>query len=182
MIREIIEDGKNGRAEKLRGFEVMATQFGQNGRGGFRAKRGLLEPTILAVLVEGDMHGYEIIATIEKKSEGLWKPSPGSVYPILEKATLKGLVKVSEDGDKKVYSLTSDGHKIADKAAKRLEEFWKRASKKAGSNRAKGAKMFQIIERLKDIENNGSDTQKEQAHQAVADFIDKLDAILGGNE
>ncbi|MBX7161283.1 MAG: PadR family transcriptional regulator [Acidimicrobiia bacterium] len=33
--------------------------------------------------MDGPAHGYELIQRLETKTEGRWRPSPGSVYPQL---------------------------------------------------------------------------------------------------
>ncbi len=43
-------------------------------------------------------NGVEIIDYIERLSYGAWKPSPGSIYPLLSKLTDDGIIKKREDG------------------------------------------------------------------------------------
>ncbi|MDR3298301.1 MAG: PadR family transcriptional regulator [Candidatus Nomurabacteria bacterium] len=82
--------------------------------GRVRAKRGLVEPTILLALLEKQpLSGYDIIKYIEKGSLGGWKPSSGSIYPTLQTLEDKKLVSFVESGDKKLYSLTKKGTKLA---------------------------------------------------------------------
>ena len=49
-----------------------------------RARRGDVRSAILALLNERPMHGYEIIGELSDRTEGLWRPSPGSIYPTLQ--------------------------------------------------------------------------------------------------
>lgn len=96
-------------------------------RGSFRARRGMIEPTILEVLLEGAMHGYEIMDKIEEKSHGLWRPSAGSIYPTLQMLEEKDLLNVKNDNGKKIYSLTDSGREEAKKAKEQkenLRSFW----------------------------------------------------------
>jgi DNA-binding PadR family transcriptional regulator len=46
--------------------------------------KGLMRMTMLFTLLEGPRHGYEILKELTKRTAGLWKPSPGSLYPILK--------------------------------------------------------------------------------------------------
>ncbi len=67
--------------------------FGPGGpRRGGRARRGDVRAAILALLGETPMHGYQIIQELETRSNGLWRPSPGSVYPTLQLFVDEGLV------------------------------------------------------------------------------------------
>src|SRR6516225_3154465 len=49
-------------------------------RGGGRGRRGDVRAAILVLLAERPMHGYEMIQQIAERSNGIWRPSPGSVY------------------------------------------------------------------------------------------------------
>ena len=48
---------------------------------------------------------------IEKNSWGSWRPSPGSVYPLLEELVLEGTITKREDGR---YELTQKGKEDSD--------------------------------------------------------------------
>ncbi len=77
--------------------------------GWHRARRGDISPLILKTLADGPAHGYEIIKRIEDRTKGMWKPSPGSVYPTLQMLEEQGLVKSRDEDGKKVYELTKEG-------------------------------------------------------------------------
>ena len=60
------------------------------------------------------MHGYELIQEIAERSNGIWKPSPGSVYPTLQLLVDEGLIVGAEsDGSKKLFRLTEEGRSAA---------------------------------------------------------------------
>ena len=62
------------------------------------------------------MHGYEMIQQIAERSENLWRPSPGSVYPTLQLLVDEGLIVATEaEGSKKLFELTDDGRTTAEK-------------------------------------------------------------------
>jgi DNA-binding PadR family transcriptional regulator len=85
-------------------------------RGGGRGRRGDVRAAILTLLVERPMHGYEMIQEINERSQQLWKPSPGSVYPTLQLLVDEGLIASTEsDGSKKLFELTDDGKAAAEK-------------------------------------------------------------------
>jgi DNA-binding PadR family transcriptional regulator len=75
-----------------------------------------VRPAVLALLLERPMHGYEIIQEITERSNGLWRPSPGSVYPTLQLLADEELVSTSEEpGGKKLFTLTDAGRAQAEK-------------------------------------------------------------------
>ncbi|MEV6317727.1 PadR family transcriptional regulator [Streptomyces sp. NPDC051776] len=90
--------------------------WGGRGRGGprGRARRGDVRASILALLKDRPMHGYEMIQEIAERSGGAWKPSPGSVYPTLQLLEDEGLISSTSDGGKKLFELTEAGRAEAD--------------------------------------------------------------------
>ncbi len=83
--------------------------------------KGYLRYMILHVLREENLTGYQIMKRI-KEFTGFWKPSPGSLYPILKSMEKEGLIKRKD----KKYEVTEKGRKVE----KRLElsrEKWKKS-------------------------------------------------------
>lgn len=86
----------------------------RGGRG--RGRRGDVRAAILLLLAEQPMHGYEMIQQIAERSGGLWRPSPGSVYPTLQLLVDEGLITATEsDGSKKLFELTDEGRAAGEK-------------------------------------------------------------------
>ncbi|MBI2542197.1 PadR family transcriptional regulator [Candidatus Woesearchaeota archaeon] len=69
---------------------------------------GYLRLIVMKILAKGRMSGYDLIKQIEKQT-GAWKPSFGSIYPLLEKLLKEKLVEVELQGRKKLYFLTKEG-------------------------------------------------------------------------
>ncbi|WP_319457572.1 MULTISPECIES: PadR family transcriptional regulator [unclassified Mycobacterium] len=100
------------------GFGPGGPRGGRRGgpRGGGRGRRGDVRAAILKLLVDRPMHGYEMIQEINERSQGLWKPSPGSVYPTLQLLVDEDLIAGTEsDGSKKLFELTDAGRAAAEK-------------------------------------------------------------------
>ncbi|MCG5432846.1 PadR family transcriptional regulator [Mycobacterium sp. MYCO198283] len=101
------------------GFGPGGFGFGPGGRRGHhprRNRRGDVRTAILVLLAERPMHGYEMIQQIAERTDGLWKPSPGSVYPTLQLLVDEGLISAADaDGSKRLFQLTDDGRAAAEK-------------------------------------------------------------------
>ncbi|MBB2770473.1 MULTISPECIES: PadR family transcriptional regulator [Mycolicibacterium] len=98
------------------GFGFGPGPRGRRGGGRGRGRRGDVRAAILTLLGERPMHGYEMIQEIAERSDGLWKPSPGSVYPTLQLLVDEGLIVGTEsEGSKKLFELTDDGRAAAAK-------------------------------------------------------------------
>lgn len=92
--------------------------------------RGYLRLIVMKTLFNRELSGYGLIKQIERRT-GTWKPSFGSIYPLLEKLLKEELVQVKAQGRRKIYSLTNEGKKhlvIIDKSKNilvdRLIETW----------------------------------------------------------
>jgi DNA-binding PadR family transcriptional regulator len=79
-----------------------------------RAERGNVRYLVLDAIADAPRHGYEIMAAIEQKSRGAYRPSPGVVYPTLQLLEELGFVRASERDDKKVYAITAAGTRELD--------------------------------------------------------------------
>jgi DNA-binding PadR family transcriptional regulator len=77
------------------------------------ARRGDVRAAVLALLLERPMHGYELIQQIEERSGGVWRPSPGSIYPTLQLLADEGLVSGDESGGRRLFTLTDAGREEA---------------------------------------------------------------------
>src|SRR5215212_643106 len=94
-----------------RGGRGGGREFGFPGFGptrGPRARRGDVRAALLVLLAEEPRNGYQLMQEIEQRSDGVWRPSPGSVYPALQLLEDEGLVRVEGEG-RKAYTLTDEG-------------------------------------------------------------------------
>jgi DNA-binding PadR family transcriptional regulator len=83
--------------------------FGGRGRGRGRARRGDVRLALLRLLAEEPRNGYQLMQTIEERSGGEWRPSPGSVYPTLAQLEDEGLVRSAEADGSRTFELTDAG-------------------------------------------------------------------------
>jgi DNA-binding PadR family transcriptional regulator len=100
------------------GFGPGGPRGGRRGRGygRGRGRRGDVRAAILTLLADRPMHGYEMIQEISERSQNLWRPSPGSVYPTLQLLVDEGLIAATEsEGSKKLFELSDDGRAAAEK-------------------------------------------------------------------
>ena len=124
------------------GWAMAARQGGGHGRGrhrggprgfpgfgpprGPRARRGDVRAALLLLLAEEPRNGYQLMQEIERRSDGVWRPSPGSVYPALQQLQDEGLVRSEEQEGSRTYHLTDAGRAAA--AAEQESAPWEAAS------------------------------------------------------
>jgi DNA-binding PadR family transcriptional regulator len=76
-------------------------------------RRGRVPDLLLAALVAGPAHGYELMDRLEQFSGGSWRPSPGSVYPLLQLFEERGWVESQESDGRRIFALTEAGREQA---------------------------------------------------------------------
>jgi DNA-binding PadR family transcriptional regulator len=153
---------------------------GSRGRGG-RGRRGNVRAAVLALLAEEPRHGYAIMTELAERSGGLWRPSPGSVYPVLQQLQDEGLVLVEEADGRRVFTLSEAGRSYVTEHPDEMAEPWRvaesgpmqRAQSLMFSVQALGAAADQMA-RL------GTDEQAAQAVAALDEARKRLYRILGG--
>jgi len=90
--------------------------------------KGFLRYYVLKSLNEKPMSGSEIISEIEKRTNGCWKPSPGSIYPLMAWLQEEGYIKetAEKEAGKKSYTLTDKGKAFLEEHIKKKEEIRER--------------------------------------------------------
>jgi DNA-binding PadR family transcriptional regulator len=103
-------DGGGERGERgERGSRRHGERSGRGERGSRRGARGDVRAAILALLDERPMHGYEMLEELSRRTQELWRPSPGSLYPALQLLEDQGLVQsITADGRRR-FELTEAG-------------------------------------------------------------------------
>ena len=95
-----------GQTARGRGGPYSEPPFG-GGRG--RKRRGDVRLALLLLLQEEPRNGYQLMQEIEERSDGRWRPSPGSVYPTLQQLEDQGLIRPIERDGTKLFELTDAG-------------------------------------------------------------------------
>jgi len=89
-----------------------------------RAKRGDVRAAALLLLAEEPRNGYQLMEEIERRSEGAWRPSPGSIYPALAQLEDEGLVRAEDHAGRRAYRLTPEGEEYVEEHREALGSPW----------------------------------------------------------
>jgi DNA-binding PadR family transcriptional regulator len=90
-------------------------------------ERGGIKFAIMGLLKDKPRHGYDVIRAMEEHSKGLYTPSAGAIYPILQALEDRDLLASATVGGKRVYSITEIGLAFLEQnkeEAQRHEERW----------------------------------------------------------
>src|SRR5688500_11304523 len=149
------------------GFGGGGGPFG--GRGP-RARRGDVRQALLALLAEEPRNGYQLMQEIERRSEGVWRPSPGSVYPALQQLEDEGLVRAEEHEGRRLFALTDTGREHVEQQGDALREPWKAAAEEAGDEMLElGRLVGQVAAAVMQGVVAGSEAQQAEARKVLAD-------------
>ncbi len=161
-----------------RGHRLRQPMIDERRRGG-RMRRGDIRTALLATLAEGPGHGYDLMQSLEQKTGGGWRPSPGSVYPTLQLLEDEGLVRSSERDGKKVYEITDAGRA---EATRRIDEAggtpWELAGRAPGRAGELRLAIAQLHVAFKQIALAGDETQLERATEIIRDARKRLYQLL----
>ncbi|WP_405814866.1 PadR family transcriptional regulator [Streptomyces sp. NBC_01390] len=156
---------------------------GRGGRGGprGRARRGDVRASILALLKDRPMHGYEMIQEIAERSGGAWKPSPGSVYPTLQLLEDEGLIASESEGGKKLFALTESGRTAADEGP---DAPWEEAGRGVDWEALNDIRQAGVglMEAFGQVWKTGSKEQREKALTVINEARKKLYLILADED
>jgi DNA-binding PadR family transcriptional regulator len=159
-------------------------EHGMRGRRGPRAKRGDVRAAALALLAEEPMNGYQIIQAISERSDGVWRPSPGSVYPALQQLEDEGLIRAQADeGGRRAYQLTDEGHSYVDAHPDEIRAPWDAVAGSVGDTALQmrslvgqvGMAAFQVV-------SAGTDSQVAQARTVLTDARKALYRLLAADD
>lgn len=155
--------------------------------------KGYLRSQVLRLLDDKPMSGAEIIRELEDKTGMWWKPSPGSVYPLLSWLLDSGYTRELPDSEAGVrrYELTKEGKKFLEEEEQRRElhkgarffgqqfDEWEgpmseEARELVDSWRKMRKAGFVLRRKLRD---EYSDSLANEAKEIIDDFVDKISRL-----
>lgn len=160
-----------------KGAPFGGSGWGPHRRGGGRARRGDVRLALLRLLAESPLNGYQLMQSIEERSEGLWRPSPGSVYPTLAQLEDEGLIRSSEAEGARRFEITDAGREHlrtrADEPAP-----WAPAAEANNPLTELGPLVIQIGKATFQVASVGDQAQRDRARELLADTRRALYRIL----
>jgi len=164
-----------------RGGEMFLGGFQPRGRQ--RLRRGDVRAAVLVLLEEAPRNGYQIIQELSERSNGAWRPSPGSVYPILQQLEDEGLVEISSSQSGKTYNLTAAGKALVEKDRATLGKPWETAAADVSDATSDlFGTLRQVILSVRQVAMAGSDAQTEKATTILADARRSIYRLLAEDE
>jgi DNA-binding PadR family transcriptional regulator len=159
--------------------------FGPRFARGPRVRRGDVRAAILDLLAEGQpWNGYQIIQEIAGRTDGVWRPSAGSVYPALQQLEDEGLVSTEAGDDRRrMYTLTEAGRQYVEAHADELRASWDAVTGSVDNAEFQLRDTIrQVIVAVTQVAQAGSAAQVAQAEKVLADTRRSLYRILAADD
>jgi DNA-binding PadR family transcriptional regulator len=152
-------------------------------RRGPKARRGDVRTAILLLLAEEPRNGYQLMQEIEDRSDGVWRPSPGSVYPALQQLEDEGLVRTVETDGRKLFELTDAGRELVAERDEELPTPWDEMTGGISDETAEAAMVMRgLVMAFSQVMQAGSKAQQEEATKALTETRRRLYAILAEDD
>ncbi|WP_103353548.1 PadR family transcriptional regulator [Amycolatopsis sp. CA-128772] len=149
-------------------------------RGGGRPPARPVRPAVLALLAEEPMHGYQLMQEIRRRTHDRWRPSPGSVYPILQQLEDEGLVHTAETAGRRVAELTDAGREHVAGREAEFAALWEEPEEEPGADRF--AALWHALGELSgaaaQVGYSGTEAQVAEVKKILADARRRVYAVL----
>jgi DNA-binding PadR family transcriptional regulator len=162
----------------LKGGPFGGPGWGPHRRGRGRARRGDVRLALLRLLAEEPRNGYQLMQAIEERSHGLWRPSPGSVYPTLAQLEDEGLIGTTQQAGARRFQITEAGRQHLEQRSGEPSP-WEPAPEDVEHPLSDlGPLVIQIGKAAFQVATAGNRPQREQAAALLADTRRGLYRIL----
>lgn len=142
--------------------------------------KGFCRLFVLKLLRERPMSGAELMNTIEERTQGQWRPSPGSIYPILRWLDSKGLIKIESvtEGEKR-YALTEKGQSFLEEAMRFKQEIMAKLHGQQSMihemfHDTEGDALDRLVEEVYTLIAEKRETSEEDVAEILRDARDRL--------
>src|ERR1039457_4676467 len=155
---------------------------GPRGRGR-KARRGDIRTAALLLLNEEPRNGYQIMQEVEERSDGVWRPSPGSVYPALQQLEDEGLIRSEEAEGRKLFRLTDAGQAQLKDRGEDAPTPWEQMSGDVSDQAHElGKLMREVASAFVQVMKTGSEAQMGEARKVLAGAKRDLYRILADED
>ena len=158
--------------------------WGRGPRGrGRKARRGDIRTAALLLLAEEPRNGYQIMQEVEERSDGEWRPSPGSVYPALSQLEDEGLIHTEVLDGRKLFALTDAGRKLVEERGSDTPAPWEQMSGELSDDVVEIRKLIRdAMSAFVQVMRTGSPEQIAKAAEVLATTRRDLYRILADGD
>lgn len=135
-----------------------------------------LRNLVLRILLDGPLHGYEIMKRIEEVTNERWKPAAGTLYPLLEQLVEEGLIEVAEIEVNNVRGGRRIAYQLTDKGLEEATRIIKEAAKAKFD-----FTIFYIVRGARALRNYGLEDEYREICSIIKEGFSKLGVAIDEN-
>jgi DNA-binding PadR family transcriptional regulator len=166
-------------------FGGFGPGFGPGGpRGrGRKARRGDIRTAALLLLNEEPRNGYQIMQEVQERSDGVWRPSPGSTYPALQQLEDEGLIRAQDLDGRKLFQLTDAGREYVKERGEDKPAPWEQMSGDVSDQAHElGRLIREVASAFSQVVKTGSEAQMGEARKVLTTTRKDLYRILADGD
>lgn len=180
--RFFVERGEFGPRSRARwmGPAFGPPPFGPPGGRGRRRRGDVRLALLLLLSLEGPLNGYQLMQTLEERSDGRWRPSPGSVYPALQQLEDEGLIHgVQTEGETgRAFELTDAGRQHLEERGEQKPPWEATEEDEANPRGRLKQTLGGLMRAVMHVAQDGTPEQIEEALKILDDARRKLYRLL----
>ena len=129
------------------------------------------------------MNGYQIIQEIGERSGGVWRPSPGSIYPALQQLEDEGLIQAEAAEGRRAYQLTDEGRSYVEAHPEEVRAPWDVVAGSVGDSAIEMRNLIgQVAMAAFQVVSAGTEAQVGQAREVLTDTRKALYRLLAADD
>jgi DNA-binding PadR family transcriptional regulator len=139
---------------------------------------------LMLLAVDHPLNGYQLMQGLEERSDGRWRPSPGSVYPALQQLEDEGLIRgVQSEGESgRAFELTDQGREHLTERGEQKAP-WEEDADEADNPRGRiRHSIHGLMRAVMHVAQDGTPEQVEDALGILEEARKKLYRLLAGDE
>ncbi|MCL2769333.1 MAG: PadR family transcriptional regulator [Solirubrobacterales bacterium] len=179
------EGGPFGDMPFFGGFPGLGGPGGPGGGRHWRAhkaRRGDIRMAALLLLAEEPRNGYQIMQEVQERSGGVWRPSPGSVYPALSQLEDEGLIRSDDTAGRRLFDLTDQGRAYVEERSSETPP-WEAIGGDSGERVAElGTLVREVASAFVQVVRGGNEEQLAQAREVLVGARRALYRILADEQ
>jgi DNA-binding PadR family transcriptional regulator len=120
---------------------------------------------------------------VEERSDGVWRPSPGSTYPALQQLEDEGLIRAQESDGRKLFQLTDAGREYVKERGDEAPAPWEQMSGDVSDQAHElGRLIREVAAAFTQVVKTGSEAQMGEARKVLTATRKDLYRILADGD
>lgn len=114
------------------------------------------------MIADAPTNGYGLINAFAERTDGRWRPSPGSIYPVLRRLTEEGLIEPTDE-EATQFRITRSGTAYLADRADDVAQAWESTHPRSQTQEDLHTSARKLVRAARQLAEDGTDDQRERA-------------------